>query len=55
MKMTYYGDREDYWINNFDFVQDSLMVDFYTYQIKAYEAKFEYLIKRAKAMGICYK
>lgn len=41
--------------NNFDFVQDSLMVDFYTYQIKAYEAKFEYLIKRAKAMGICYK
>jgi|GEM_PF-2750903 len=39
--------------NNFDFVQDSLMVDFYTYQIKAYEAKFEYLIKKAKEIGLC--
>ncbi|OPX45804.1 hypothetical protein CLHUN_07420 [Ruminiclostridium hungatei] len=39
--------------NNFDFVQDSLMVDFYTYQIKAYESKFEYLIKKAKEIGLC--
>ncbi len=38
--------------NNFDYVQDSLMVDFYTYQIKAYEAKFEYLLRKAKEIGI---
>jgi len=37
--------------NNFDYVEDSLMIDYYTYQIKAYETKFEYLIKKAKAMG----
>lgn len=39
--------------SNFDYVADSLLVDYYTYQIKAYEAKFEYLIKQAKTMGIC--
>ncbi len=39
--------------NNFDYVHDSLLVDFYTYQIKAYEAKFEYLLKKAKEMGLC--
>ena len=38
--------------NNFDYVEDSLMIDYYTYQIKAYETKFEYLIKKAKAMGV---
>ncbi|ACL74402.1 DUF2508 family protein [Ruminiclostridium cellulolyticum] len=37
---------------NFDYVNDSLMVDYYTYQIKAYETMFEFLIKKAKAMGI---
>ncbi len=39
--------------NNFEYVNDPLMVDFYTYQIKAYEAKFEYLIKQAKDVGSC--
>ncbi len=39
--------------NNFDYVHDSLLVDFYTYQIKAYEAKFEYLLKKAKELGLC--
>ncbi len=39
--------------NNFDYANDSLLVDFYTYQIKAYEAKFEYLLKRAKEIGVC--
>ncbi len=37
---------------NFDYVNDSLMVDYYTYQIKAYETMFEFLIKKAKAIGI---
>lgn len=38
--------------NNFEYVHDSLMVDYYTYQIKAYESMFEFLIKKAKALGI---
>ena len=38
--------------NNFDFISDPLMIDYYTYQIKAYETKFEYLMKKAKTMGI---
>ncbi|HEY5584467.1 MAG TPA: DUF2508 family protein [Ruminiclostridium sp.] len=38
--------------NNFDYVADTLMIDYYTYQIKAYETKFEYLIKKAKAVGM---
>ena len=37
---------------NFDYVNDSLMVDYYTYQIKAYETMFEFLIKKAKAIAI---
>lgn len=38
--------------NNFDYAEDSLMIDYYTYQIKAYEARFEYLIKKAKKLGL---
>lgn len=38
--------------NNFNHVEDSLLVDYYTYQIKAYETMFEYLIKKAKAIGM---
>jgi hypothetical protein len=38
--------------NNFDYVDDSLMIDYYTYLIKAFETRFEYLIKKAKAIGI---
>lgn len=38
--------------NNLNYADDSLMVDYYTYQIKAYETRFEYLIKKAKAIGI---
>ena len=38
--------------SNFNYVSDSLMIDYYTYQIKAFETRFEYLIKKAKALGI---
>jgi hypothetical protein len=38
--------------NNFNYVSDTLMIDYYTYQIKALETKFEYLIKKAKAIGL---
>ena len=36
---------------NFDFAQDEL-VDYYAYQIKANQAKLNYLIKLAKRKGI---
>lgn len=36
---------------NFEYAQDDL-VDYYTYQIKANQAKLNYLIKLAKAKGI---
>jgi len=36
---------------NFEYARDDL-VDYYTYQIKANQAKLDYLIKLAKAKGI---
>lgn len=36
---------------NFEYAQDDL-VDYYTYQIKANQAKLNYLIKMAKSNGI---
>lgn len=36
---------------NFEYAKDDL-VDYYTYQIKANQAKLDYLIKLAKAKGI---
>ena len=36
---------------NFEYAQGDL-VDYYTYQIKANQAKLDYLIKMAKAKGI---
>ncbi len=36
---------------NFEYAQDEL-VDYYTYQIKANQAKLDYLIKLAKTKGI---
>ncbi len=44
-------DLEDAYCN-FNYVQDSLMIDYYTYQIKAIETRFEYLIKKAKELGM---
>lgn len=45
--------REELKMNNknFEFAQDEL-VDYYTYQIKANQAKLNYLIKIAKKKGI---
>lgn len=37
---------------NYEFMTENEMIDYYTYQIKSYELKFEYLIKKAKEMGI---
>ena len=45
--------REDLKIanHNFEYAKDDL-VDYYTYQIKANQAKLDYLIKLAKSKGI---
>ena len=37
--------------SNFDYAEDDL-IDYYTYQIKAHQAKLDYLIKIAKRKGI---
>ena len=37
-------------ISNFDYAEDDL-IDYYTYQIKAHQAKLDYLIKIAKREG----
>lgn len=36
---------------NFEFAEGDL-IDYYTYQIKANRAKFDYLVKKAKESGI---
>lgn len=36
---------------NFEYAEDEL-IDYYTYQIKAHQAKLDYLIKIAKRKGI---
>lgn len=36
---------------NFEYAQDDL-IDYYTYQIKACRAKFDYLVKKAKEKGL---
>lgn len=37
--------------SNFEFAKDDL-IDYYTYQIKATRAKFDYLVKKAKEKGL---
>ena len=41
-----------YAYNNFNFVSDFLLVDYYTYQIKTLETQYEYLIRLAKSIGL---
>lgn len=36
---------------NFEYAQEDL-IDYYTYQIKATRAKFDYLVKKAKERGL---
>lgn len=37
--------------HNFEYAQEDL-IDYYTYQIKAARAKFDYLVKKAKEKGL---
>lgn len=37
---------------NFEYAQSGDLIDYYIYQIKAYQSKLDYLIKLAKTKGI---
>ncbi len=37
---------------NFSYVTDPLLVDVYTYQIKAAQAKYRYLLQKARTLNI---
>lgn len=39
-------------IINYDYTTESDMLDYYAYQIKAHELRFEYLLKKAKEKGV---
>lgn len=39
-------------IINYEYATDEEMIDYYTYQIKAQEMRFKYLLKKAKEQGI---
>ena len=41
--------------NDFDYAVDEDMIDYHTYIIKAYQARYEYLIKIAKEKGIRFE
>lgn len=43
------------WINantSFEYAVESELVDYYTYKIKAYQVRYEYLLKIAKEKGL---
>ncbi|HOQ00113.1 MAG TPA: DUF2508 family protein [Acetivibrio clariflavus] len=39
---------------DFNYAVDKEMIDYFTYKIKAYEARYEYLLRIAKEKGIKY-
>jgi hypothetical protein len=39
-------------VANFDYMVERQLIDYYSYQIKANELRFEYLLRKAKEKGI---
>ena len=39
-------------MNNYEFADEPALVDYYTYNIKAAQMKYEYLLKKAKEKGM---
>ena len=39
-------------INNYEFANDPELVDYYTYNIKATQTKYQYLLKKVKEKGL---
>lgn len=49
------AEARDEWIENnanFEHVSDELLIDYYTYRIKASEARYAYFIRRIKEKGL---
>jgi hypothetical protein len=38
--------------SNFNYTNDQEIIDYYTYMIKAYQVRYEYLIRKAKEKGL---
>ena len=39
-------------VNNYEFAKEPELVDYYTYNIKAAQMKYEYLLRKAKEKGM---
>ncbi len=39
-------------INNYDFVEDPELIDYYIYKIKASQTRYQYLLKKVKEKGL---
>ena len=39
-------------VNNYEFANDPELVDYYTYNIKATQTKYQYLLRKAKEKGL---
>lgn len=42
-------------ILNYEYMTDQELIDYYTYQIKAHQLRFNYLLRKAKEKGITAK
>jgi hypothetical protein len=50
-------EARDEWLeagNNFEYVYEEMLVDYYVYKIKACESKYAYFMKLAKERGISH-
>lgn len=48
-------EARDEWIEtsrNFDYVREEMLIDYYTYRMKASEVKYDYFIKLVKEKGL---
>ncbi len=39
-------------VNNYEFANDPELIDYYTYNIKATQTRYQYLLKKAKEKGL---
>ncbi|MGI6668223.1 MAG: DUF2508 family protein [Acetivibrionales bacterium] len=50
-------EARDEWIeagNNFEYVHEEMLVDYYVYKLKACESKYAYFVKLAKEKGLSH-
>lgn len=49
------ADARNEWLDsvaNFEYVYEENLIDYYTYKMKACEARYDYFIKKAREMGL---